>query len=583
MAKALLVCSRNVGSEPLSSALLTEIGRLITPDNIPAQPPVTARRNGVAVAVYQANGCTLVDGASVCLGALMRDKGAWYAPGAPAPDGSYALLRSGAEQIELVTDAVASRTLWYARTDKLFIASSSQRAVLAVLGGFAPNRAAFAWMLSSGTLGPTAGWDARLRYVPPRGRLVLDRATWQLHESRWELDAAHANGARADDYRNGLEHVVDDAVDRFELDYERWVLPLSGGYDSRGLLISLQRSPAASKALNTVTWGERAALDDKKSDAYIASELARQAGVRHRYFELDAAADSHDEIIQRFIVAGDGRVASITGYLDGFHLWKTLLDERVEGVIRGDEAFGWLPVQSAAGVKRTIGIDRLADFFDQRTLAGFDLPEQELPPQLEQRQNETLAAWRDRLYREFRIPVRLAALTDLKCAYVEVVNPLLAASVVSYASSLPDTLRTDKRLWRESVQARGPALAFAKHVAIAGLGAFLRDPRMLELMADELSSSPVSDLLGAAVAAFCRDATESARKQAASRRAFVGLGRLGKRYRSVARRFGFEERPNLDPLVFAFRSLIIARTCALLREDAAALERLRGPGSAPSR
>src|SRR5690606_8098190 len=144
------------------------------------------------------------------------------------------------------------------------------------------------------------------------------------------------------DYRRGLERVVDDAVARFELDHEKWALPLSGGYDSRGLLLSLQRSGAASKALNCVTWGERAALDDKRSDAWIARELAHATGAQHRYFELDADAafESHDELVQRFIVAGDGRVASISGYLDGFRLWKTLLDEGVQGVIRGDEAFG---------------------------------------------------------------------------------------------------------------------------------------------------------------------------------------------------------------------------------------------------
>jgi hypothetical protein len=545
---------------------------MITPDNVRPAPPRIVHRDGITSVVFQKSDCTLVDGGSVCLGGLMRETGAWGLPGAPVPDGSYALFRTSPSSVELVTDAVASRTIWYAMTDELFIASSSQRAIVSLLGAFSPNRRVFSWLLSSGTLGPTSGWDERLSRVPPGGRVLLERAAWRLSETRAPLEpSTDARRLSRSTYRRHLDDTVHDALGRFELDFSKWLLPLSGGFDSRGLLIALQRSGGPSRQINCVTWGRRDAADDKSGDAYIARELARVTHVGHRYFATDASAEAHDTLIDRFVVAGEGRVAAISGYLDGFRLWKTLHDEGVEGIIRGDEAFGWLPVRHPADVRRTVGLQLLADFFDERARASFDLPEQEVPPALQRAPQETLAAWRDRLYRQFRIPSKLAALTDLKSAYVEVVNPLLAASVVRYASALPDGLRTDKRLWRESVRASSPDVAFAKRAAITPLEDFLREPKVLDLMADELASVDTASLLGNGLVAYCKNAIEAARGRPAAAAKRPAAEWLTHKYRTAARRFGLEQSPVLDGVVFAFRAVLIARTCALFGRDSASL------------
>ena len=100
--------------------------------------------------------------------------------GSDAPDGTYALARWDADVVELVSDVCASRTLWYTMTDDAFLASTSQRALVAVLGSFVLDEAAVSWALSAGTLGPEVSWDARLRRVPPDARVILDRATWRV-------------------------------------------------------------------------------------------------------------------------------------------------------------------------------------------------------------------------------------------------------------------------------------------------------------------------------------------------------------------------------------------------------------------
>src|SRR5690606_5799598 len=112
------------------------------------------------------------------------------------------------------------------------------------------------------------------------------------------------------------------------------------------------------------------------------------------------------------------------------------------------------------------------------------------------RPDESLAAWRDRLYQQFRLPVMLAALTDLKTPYVEVVNPLLFARVLAYARKLPDALRTDKRLWRATVDAWSPDVPYTKQSDVPSLRAFREDADMRELTLDELGSAQAIDLFG---------------------------------------------------------------------------------------
>src|SRR5690606_7571464 len=109
-------------------------------------------------------------------------------------------------------DASASRTIWYAMTSDLFVASTSQRAVVSVLGDFRPNLDAAAWLLSSGSLGPGRGWDSRIERVPPGGRVLLCRPSWRLEirETRISMVSAETRDPR---HRSReLEALVDDVA-----------------------------------------------------------------------------------------------------------------------------------------------------------------------------------------------------------------------------------------------------------------------------------------------------------------------------------------------------------------------------------
>jgi hypothetical protein len=563
MVRAVLVVSRYRAQPNRLDGYRDVLNRKLAGDNIEPRAPRLARQSGVAAALLNPNGAARLAGASIALGTLLDAADDWHVPAAPLPDGSFALLRVNDAHVELVADTSGSRTLWYVLTDQELIASSSQRAIVMLLGSFQPNRDALPWMLSSGTLGPTAAWDARIKRLQPGERVLLDRQRWHLTTTTSALQFIPDDRSPRAVHLERLHESVVEACRRWSFDARRWVLTLSGGADSRSLLHLFR-----DRGIGTVTWGLPHSPQQDGNDAQVARRLARTLAVPHRFFPIDTPNDGLDAVLERFLAVGEGRVARISGYVDGFGIWKTLFDEGCQGVIRGDEAFGSVPVSSADAARWTASLTTLADYFPAAELARFELPPQPLPAALERRPTETFATWRDRLYQQFRVPTLLAGLTDLKTAYVEVGNPLLADSVLSCVRTLPDHLRTEKRLWHELVSRQLPSLGLAKRVAIPALTDFLADPRVLDLLLQDLTSEPVASVFSPLLRARCASALRTALREApvAARRA-PGLAlAVPARLRAVVRHWS---RPTLEPLVLAFRASMATRMHRLLSRDAA--------------
>jgi hypothetical protein len=541
------------------------LNRKLAGDNIEPRPPTVVRRGGLTAAILNPNAATHLRGASIAIGTLLTPADDWHVPGAALPDGSFALLRADETHVELAADVVGSRTLWYAMTDHELIASSSQRAIVTLLGSFEPNRDVLPWMLSSGTLGPTAAWDGRLNRLQAGERVLLDRARWRLKSTTESVPFAADASASHATHLDRLRSAVADTCRRWSFDARKWVLTLSGGADSRSLLCLLR-----DRGIETVTWGLANSAEQDGNDAQIARQLASMLAVPHRFFAIDSCADTPDVVLERFLAVGEGRVARISGYVDGFRVWKTLFDEGYDGVIRGDEAFGSVPVSSAHAARRMANLTTLEDFFSRAECEAFELPAQPLPPALVQRRGETLATWRDRLYEQFRVPTLLAGLTDLKTAYVEVGSPLLARSVLDCVRALPDELRTEKRLWRELVGEQLPDLGLATRVAIPSLTDYLAGRPVLELMLDELSSERTGTVFAPLLRARCCAALREAWRAAPA----PGEMRsprsraLSARLRAAVRNWR-GGRLGIEPLVLAFRAFVATRMHSMLRADAA--------------
>jgi len=568
MVRAVLVASRYPGQSNRLAAYRDALNRKLAGDNIDPRPPAFVSHAGISAAVFNPSPTTRRHGASVAIGTLLEPRDDWHVPRAPLPDGSFALLRADDTHIELAADSVGSRTVWYALTNQELIASTSQRAIVTLLGSFEPNRNALPWMLSSGTLGPTAAWDARLHRLQPGERVVLDRARWRL-ESRVEPVVFAADEATSrNTHLERLRAAVIETCRRWSFDARKWVLTLSGGADSRSLLCLLRE-----RGIQTVTWGLPDSTEQDGNDAQIARKIANALAVPHRFFAIDSRADAPEVVLERFLATGEGRVARISGYVDGFGIWKTLFDEGYDGVIRGDEAFGSISVSSPYQTRYIASLTTLADFFQAEEREAFELPEQPLPESLARGRHETLATWRDRLYQQFRVPTLLAGLTDLKTAYVDVGNPLLARSVLEYVRALPDDLRTEKQLWHEIVDAQLPNVALATRVAIPSLTDFVSEPRVVALLLDELTSDHARSVFAPLLLARCCAALRTAvgAQRAAPRESSYrpALSRVvPPRLRAIVRNWRVT-RPSIDPLVLAFRAFVASRMHALLRADAA--------------
>jgi hypothetical protein len=375
------------------------------------------------------------------------------------------------------------------------------------------------------------------------------------------------DAASRDTHLERLRAAVIETCRRWSFDAGKWVLTLSGGADSRSLLCLLR-----DRGIRSVTWGLPNTTEQDGNDAQVAQRIANALAVPHRFFAIDSHAGAAEVVLERFLAAGEGRVARISGYVDGFGIWKTLYNEGYDGVIRGVEAFGSVSVSSPFQTRYTASLTTLADFFRPEECEAFELPEQPLPAPLARGRRETLATWRDRLYQQFRVPTLLAGLTDLKTAYVDVGNPLLARSVLECVRALPDDLRTEKQLWHEIVDAQLPDVALATRVAIPALTDFLCDPRVLALLLDELTTerarSVSAPLLLARCCAALRAAVgahRAARRESSYRPALSRA--VPPRLRAIFRNWS-PTRPSIDPLVLAFRAFVVTRMHALLHADA---------------
>ena len=481
VAKFILVCSRDGDISPKLRGRARDALLDLAPDHLTGEVALE-EAGGVITAVLNGGRSVKRTEAGLLLGAAGGSDTEWDRLGALV-DGTFSICRWSADSVELVSDVLATRTIWWTMTDEMFIASSSQTAIVAVLGSLDFDESVIPWMLATGTLGPGGGWDRRVSRVEPDGVVRLDRRRWT---SSVEAGAvAFETDLDAGDALLAFGSAIAESFDDVDLTSIEWRLPLSGGADSRGILQQLLRSGRRPKC---VTWGRREAASRPGTDAAVARALAASAGLEHEYLAIEPNELTPKLLVDRFLRNGEGRIDHIAAYLDGFESWRALHERGVELVLRGDEAFGWTDVGDDRQARASVGLHLLKDFYGADALAELGLPDQEMPAELRRRSTESVAAWRDRLYHQFRVPVMLAALTDLKLAYVELVNPLIAKRIVAVVRRMPDAARTEKRAWIALVKRGTPGGPFARSGALLEVDAVLKGPAFRAYLRDRVAS-----------------------------------------------------------------------------------------------
>ena len=570
-----LVCYRNAAAAASADAVC-RVRRFLTtlcPDNLtPVEPVVAADGRGLILGVFNPADPAAMHDCSAYTGWLEHGQESWWRSGAPAPSGSYALLRANANTVEALADYAASRTIWIAQTDEIFIASTSQRAIPYFLGSFEPNPTAQAWMLSTGSLGPSAGWDRRAHPLGPDGTVRLDRARWQLTvreppvEFRADPSPDEVHAAR-------LREALEATLGNLRLDHSRWILPLSGGFDSRAILLMMKER----RGLRTVTWGRKGALSQRGSDAYVARQVAAAFGLEHRYFETDLADEPVEKLFDRYLIAGDGRTDGFLAYMDGFRTWRSFFESGVRGIIRGDHGFGpgpGPPLADHAAVLHFNSMTRWCDHSGVPVLAQFGLSHldhQPLPESFTPLASESPADWRDRLYQLYRVPTYHAGQSDLKAAYVEIASPLFVKRILDLTRSHPEHLRSGKKLFTDVVRRHGLPVPYAIDSALVPAGNLLAEPVVREFLCDELSSRRFRGAFSSSFADYLLGSFSAAGDEVLSRSLLAGPRRylrlwVPARLRSRLRRNVRNPPPDLRRL--AIRAFIASRMHERLTMDA---------------
>ena len=338
MADLILECVRQDQASRLPTReQLLQVAARLAPRNISPRQTVIVEAENLRAAIVNPSeeGVRLATG-GVLLGGIIGVAGSWSEVGSDPPDGTYVLVRYSEARVELLTDVAASRPLWYAIEDERLLVSTSQRAIIALLGDFRLERSAVSWLLASGSLGPEVSWDARVRRLPPDSRLSFDRDAWRatlvVCPPRFEPVARTVH-----EHLDLLRDALSWCCGKLDVSTDRWLLPLSGGVDSRTILAFMVKTGRSPKC---VTWTTRESVRNPLSDASIARRLARKFRVEHEYEFLDGGETTILASLQLFVEVGEGCTDEFAGYIDGCTVWRNLFAAGTSGIIRGDDPLG---------------------------------------------------------------------------------------------------------------------------------------------------------------------------------------------------------------------------------------------------
>lgn len=577
MSKVIYVVQRsNILSADQMKKSLFEICEHLTPDNIKKPHKHTVHlQDDTGIAISLDRGYSNISDFNLLLGVLYEENGFdWQSIKGPKPNGSYAIVRGNDEYAEAVTDALATRTLWYLKNEDFFICSTSQRAIIQFTKNFEFNREVIPWMLSTGALGPEFSWDSRIKRIKPDSSVILDKKTWTLHEEWNKIDLEEEKKSLNEHKQNLSESIKTTFNYIANIDFSKWLLPLSGGYDSRAILCLLKERVESSK-IKTVTWGDKAALEIEGNDAKIATELAKLLNVSNTYYFTDTRDEPLEVVIERFIKCGEGRIENFAGYIDGMKTWKSFYENDAAGIIRGDEAFGYLSVSSYESVIHLLEFTTCQDF---KNLAGisqkYGFPEQRIPSYLKKREDESLENWRDRLYQSYRVPTKLAAMSDVKLSYVELISPFLTKRILEMVRKLPADLRSDKKLFTKVVENITPDYPISNKSAETSMKTILQDQKVLNFLLNEIEKESSRSLMGDE---FINFVVKSAEKVDANTN---DVKRFIKKYLSLVLPKAIKKwvrkkapLPNLAPELLIFRVYILVCMHRILTEDASLIKK----------
>ena len=463
-----------------SAEKLRMICRLLEPDNIKANQPIVFANESWSYGIMNPVKSVLSSENGLMLGIFLGDYPNWDRVEEPVPDGTFALARNSESIAEVCTDFSGSRSIWYCITEEELIVSSSQRAIVMYLGNLEWNEDVIPWMLSTGSLGPYLSWDKRIKLLPGSAILRLDKGGWK-HEIQRTPFNYKSSGKKDHEIKADLLQSISRTFTSLDLRKAHWAITLSGGKDSRGIFLLTQKLAKIDGILPTYTYGLRGQEKVRNTDGYIAKKLAEKYGASNEYFDAFSisAHENIETICNRILKTGEGRVDHIVAYLDGMRFWKYLFESGIDGIVRGDVAFGFpIDIEFKSHIEsQHYGQAFLCkEWSNLKKLPKEILESQQFPMPFTKKADENYNDHHDRFYIEFRLPIIRTALSDFKSSYVEVANPLLTREIFNQIQYLPTRLRKGSPIWKPYVENLEPSIPFANNTSFdLGLNELERD------------------------------------------------------------------------------------------------------------
>lgn len=369
-------------------------------------------------------------------------------------DGSYAVITNKNDEVSFFCDQFGSRTLWYYYDENILIVSTSQRAIVALKSTFKLNQAAIAWYLSSGCQGPFISWDQEIIQALPNLEYKLDVGNWSFDSiQKQDMSLPCSGSTKLSEYLKIYEKQVTKSLKQIINEYanDQVLLPLSGGLDSR-LLLAFSKKAGLTDKMTLANWGVDTPaniFDDKKAANQIASSYGKN--LLDKY--LPVSIDGYDKFFEHFAEASEGRIDHFNAFTDDFKMWDDFFQSGYRTVIRGDIPYPTGVCINQNQIRAKMGLELLSDYanVDKFSMQKYiKLQTENLTERLE---SESLMRWRDRTFKDIRVPLVHSAFSQQISAFTEIRSPMFSWSLYKLYMGLPDKKKGNKRhiqkLWKK--------------------------------------------------------------------------------------------------------------------------------------
>jgi asparagine synthetase B (glutamine-hydrolysing) len=242
---------------------------------------------------------------------------------------------------------------------------------------------------------------------------------------------------------------------------------LSGGIDSRYILLTIAKCVDDTTKLKTICWGEN--FKKSGSDVEVSMKLSRRLGTQHilvRRHEKNVRSS-----VKKMFYAQSGMTDSAFIHADELNICKELRERHgIYSLIRGDHSFGGAQERQTIqhglldlGMSLTQHITNRDKWFNGNDNGYYDSYSEVLTRLISPFANDP-NIMRDTLRFRERIPMYLQYINYFKYHYLEVFNPFLDKILLDISTTIPCRYRSKKRMLKDCYRHRFPEY---ENVAIA--------------------------------------------------------------------------------------------------------------------